>query len=126
MKISFQFRVNLYSIAAIIELVSGAGLVVAPVLVIQLLFGSSVGATAHYISQLYGMALIGLGVTCWGKNCNNQTKIGLMLYNCLAALLLLSFAIRGIAMGIMVWPAALLHLGLGALMVGDRLFDRSV
>ena len=78
-----QFRAKLYPLASIIELASGAGLVVAPALVMQLLFGSSIGSAGDHVAQLYGIALLGLGVTCWGKNCNDQTKNGLMLYNLL-------------------------------------------
>ena len=112
-------RINLYKLGAILELATGAALVVCPALVMQLLFGSPLGSGGDHVAQLYGLALLGLGVACWGDSCADQSQKGLMMYNSVAAIVLISFAVRGIAAGLMVWPAGLMHLALGSLMVWD-------
>lgn len=116
---------NLYQLASLLELITGAALVILPATVMELLFGSSIEATGNHIAQLYGLALIGLGLASWGIPCPKSGKIALLFYNNLAGLLLLYLAFQGIAQGFMVWPAAILHLALGLLIAKERFSHHS-
>ena len=111
-------------ISCLVELSTGLPLVLVPGVVMTLLFGSSVVDGGHQLAQLYGTALIGLGISCWSAGAPDakpsSARLGLMLYNLTAALFLVGFAVTGAAQGPMVVPAGLLHLVLGLLMLLDQ------
>ena len=110
----------LYRLAAVIELVTGLSLLVLPTLVMQLLFRSPPSAAGEQLTQLYGLALIGLGVACWGNPCPAPAKRGLLAYNCTAAILLFALALRELSGGVAVWLGTGVHLTLSVLMIRDQ------
>lgn len=116
---------NVYRLSSCVELTTGAALVFAPTIVMTLLFGPALGENTIYVAQLYGVAIISLGLTGWKKPCPITSKITLLFYNSAASIILCRFAISGIATGLMAWPAALLHLGIGLWMIKDRLSQQS-
>ena len=111
----------LYRFAAVIELVTGASLLVLPTLAMQLLFRSPPSAAGEQLTQLYGLALIGLGVACWGNPCPAAAKRGLLIYNCTASILLFALAVRDLSGGVAVWLGTGIHLTLSVLMIRDQL-----
>ena len=111
----------LYRFAAVIELVTGVSLLVLPTLVMQLLFRSPPSAAGEQLTQLYGLALIGLGVACWGNPCPAPAKRGLLIYNCAASILLVALAFRELSGGVAVWLGTGVHLILSVLMIRDQL-----
>ena len=56
---------QLFAVTAVMEVGAGLALLVAPVLVISLLFVTSEIQTAVAIGRLAGAALISLGAACW-------------------------------------------------------------
>ena len=112
-------------LSCFVELTTGTALVLLPAVVIQLLLGTSLPDGGLQLAQLYGAALIGLGIACWSPvqvrdAGSSRARLGLMLYNFGAALLLTGFSLSGTLQGLMVWPAALIHFVLGGLMLIDQ------
>lgn len=111
-------------ISCLVELSTGVPLVLVPSVVMALLFGSPLADGGDQLAQLFGAALISLGISCWSAGDleakPSTARLGLMLYNLAAALFLIGFAFTGAAQGPMVGPAGLLHLVLGLLMLLDQ------
>ena len=111
-------------ISCLVELSTGVPLVLVPGVVMTLLFGSPLSDGGDQLAQLFGAALIGLGISCWSACAPDarpsSARLGLMLYNLTAALFLIGFAITGAAQGLMAGPAGMLHLVLGLLMLLDQ------
>mgnify|MGYP006230659769 FL=1 len=111
-------------ISCLVELSTGVPLVLVPGVVMTLLFGSPLPDGGDQLAQLFGAALIGLGISCWSASAPDarpsSARLGLMLYNLTAALFLIGFAVTGAAQGLMAGPAGMLHLVLGLLMLLDQ------
>ena len=111
-------------ISCLVELSTGVPLVLVPGVVMTLLFGSPLSDGGDQLAQLFGAALIGLGISCWSASAPDarpsSARLGLMLYNLTAARFLIGFAITGAAQGLMAGPAGILHLVLGLLMLLDQ------
>jgi hypothetical protein len=101
---------------------TGLALLAAPLFVIGLLLGEGVspGGVAVAVSWLLGMALLSVGVAGWearGQNTHLTTRAGLCIYNIGAAIVLVIIGqIIGMD-GILLWPAAVLHALIGAMML---------
>jgi hypothetical protein len=107
-------------VAAAGEAGTGLLLLVSPSLVVSLLFGVELGGIATVMSRLAGIALMGLGVACWPGNSAAQQLYGMMTYSTLAMLYLIRIGIRGAPVGLLLWPAVVVHAILVALLVVAR------
>lgn len=92
--------------AAVAEAATGLALLIVPSLVVRLLFGVELTDVLLSIARVTGMALIGLGIACW-PGCT--PLCGMLTYSALATLYLGYIAIHGDLVGILLWPAVLLH-----------------
>ena len=113
-------RANLLlAVAAAGEAFTGLALIVAPSMVVALLFGAGVDGTGVVISRLGGLALIGLGLACWPRGASapvsRPAMAGMLAYNGLAAVYLGIVGLDGQS-GSMLWPAVAVHVGLTALL----------
>ena len=118
-------RGSLYRLATAVELITGITMLCFPGLMIQLLFQTDASGTERLLAQLYGLALVGLGVACASEPCPRSAQRGLLIYNSFAAVLLFALIAKAISSGLVVWSAACLHLALGVLMIIDKLQPRS-
>ena len=116
---------NLYRVATAVELITGITLLCLPGVMIQLLFQTDASGAERHLAQLYGLALVGLGVACASEPCPRSAQRGLLIYNSFAAVLLFALIAKAISGGLVVWAAACLHLALGVLMIIDQLQPRS-
>ncbi len=98
----------------------GLALLVYPRIVIQLLFGAEIAGAGMPVSRVAGMALIGLGVACWPNGSARQPLYGMLTYGTLAMLYLVSVGVRGEGVGLLLWPAAVVHAIIVILLVGAR------
>jgi hypothetical protein len=109
---------RLLIVAAAIEGLAGAALLLFPAIVVVVLLGVAPGSPGLMIAMVAGVALLALGVACGGAAMDRHAPtwmvVAITVYNAGAGLLLLAFAIRGMAEGPVVWVAGVLHLGLGA------------
>jgi hypothetical protein len=104
---------QLFAVTAVLEVGAGLAFLVAPALVISLLFGPSELQTAVAIGRLAGAALISLGAACWWARHDDVSSASrglvnsLLIYN--AAVVALVLAGRLGARNPLMWALALTH-----------------
>jgi hypothetical protein len=121
-------QARLVTVAAVIEGLAGAALILFPGPAIAVLLDAELGSAGLMIARIAGVALLALGVACVGAareiagHARTWTVMAITLYNAGAGLLLIAFAARGMADGPVVWVAGVFHLGL-ALALGAGGFE---
>lgn len=111
---------RLLTIAAAIECLAGLALILTPGIVTSLLLGAAADSVGLMIGRVGGVGLLSLGIACWGARTDTGgaaqtgTLRAITLYNAGAGLLLVVFAATGKAVGLVVWSAGILHLGLAS------------
>jgi hypothetical protein len=103
------------AIAAVVEIATGLALVLAPALVGELLLGAAVAGLAATVARVAGIALIGLGLACWP----GPPRLGMLFYSTGVGLYLAWLGVAG-GGGVLLWPAAAVHLLLSVLLGLDR------
>jgi hypothetical protein len=105
---------TLFIVTAALELGAGLTLLVAPAVVIRLLFGSTVDVfPAVGIARLTGAALLSLGAACWWARHDERSAAStglvgaLLIYNAAVVALAIGGAIG--ALGPLQWAAIVLH-----------------
>jgi hypothetical protein len=105
---------TLFIVTAALELGAGLTLLVAPAVVIRVLFGSAVDLfPAVGIGRLTGAALLSLGAACWWarndeRSAASRALVGaLLIYNAAVVALGIGGAIG--ALGPLQWAAVVLH-----------------
>ncbi len=86
---------NILALSAAAEAGTGLILLAWPPIVVRLLSGAETNGAAFIMSRLAGIALIGLGVSCWPRNSAFQSLNGMLSYNMLAMLYLGYIGVRG-------------------------------
>jgi len=107
---------RLLKLTALIEAVTGLGLITVPSVVVRLLLGSPVDTSAAMmLGRVAGAALFALGIACWLARNDTQSRAArglvaaMLLYN-VAVAALLAFARIGLRLqGMALWPAVVLH-----------------
>jgi len=108
------------TIAALTECLAGLALIVTPHVGATLLLGAELGAVGSMFGRIAGVALLALGIACWGARADpggaaqRGTLRAITTYNTGAGLLLIAFGATGTAYGVAVWIAGILHLALAA------------
>ncbi len=113
------------AIVALAEAGTGAVLLAYPPVVVQLLFGLEIEGSGIIMSRIAGIALIGLGVSCWPGKSALQPLNGMLTYSALAMLYLVYIGIRGEAVGLLLWPAVAAHVIFVVLLVRVRLKEQT-
>lgn len=98
--------------AAVSEVATGVALLIVPWLVGQLLLGAELTGIAIPVARVAGIALIALGVACWP----GPSLVGMLTYSALATLYLLYLGIRCEWVGLLLWPAVVIHAALTLLL----------
>ena len=97
---------NVLKLAAIGETITGLALLIVPSLVSWLLLGTELTGVSIPIAHVTGIALIGLAIACWP---GWRALCGMLAYSALVTLYLGYIAIRGDLVGLLLWPAVVLH-----------------
>ena len=108
-----RFPAMCIAAAAGLEVVTGAGLVLAPSLLAGLLFGSEMNAAGDLVARISGLVMLFLALGCWPrtfKGEDRQTLTPLLALSLLAAVFLIYVGIRRVNVGQLLWPAAAAHL----------------
>jgi hypothetical protein len=113
------------ALAAAAEAGTGLLLLACPPIVVRLLFGAQISGAGVIISRIAGIALIGLGVACWPGNSTLQSLKGMLTYSALAMLYLSYIGVRGEAVGLLLWPAVVVHAILVVVLVRVRLKEQT-
>jgi hypothetical protein len=98
--------------AAVSEAATGLALIIVPSLAGQLLLGEELGGLAIPPARVAGIALIGLGIACWP----GPPLAGMLAYSTMVTLYLAYLGLVGGLVGILLWPALVLHLVLSILL----------
>jgi hypothetical protein len=96
---------RLLVIVATAEALTGLGLLIAPSLVGWLLLGVKLSGAAVPAARVAGIALIGLAVACLP----GLALVGMLTYSTLVTLYLGYVGLTGVFVGILLWPAVVLH-----------------
>ena len=91
---------------------TGLALLMAPALVVRLLFGSEVAGVGAVAARFAGIALVGLGVACWPARGGEGARRGMLAYGLLATAYLGYLGVSGATAGPLLWPAVALHVAL--------------
>ncbi len=109
--------------ASLSEAATGLLLIVDPQLVVRLLFGMELGGSGGILGRMLGITLVAIGVAGWPGRSSAQAILGWLLYAVLAAVYMSVVGLGG-NVGILLWPAVLLHAVLTILLGGAWLKQR--
>jgi hypothetical protein len=105
-----------FAVTAGMEVGAGLTLMMAPAVVIRLLFGPSEVQTGVAIGRLAGAALVSLGAACWwarddaGSAASRGLVGSLLIYN--ATVVALAFSGSFGSVGPLIWAVVLVHLAM--------------
>ena len=113
----------LFNGSAAIEIVTGIGMLVAPAFLIGLLLGNGLGPIGIAVTRVLGIGLFSLGIAGWDSQEQAQgaalgPRTGLVVYNVAATAMFVYLGTTGAMNGLLLWPAAALHLVISLLMLG--------
>ena len=97
-------------LAAVGEAATGVALLVVPSLVGRLLLGEELSGVAIPVARVAGIALIALGIACWP----GPARVGMLTYGAAVTVYLAYLGLAGGKVGVLLWPAVVLH----AILVG--------
>ena len=101
--------------AAMVEILTGLALVLAPTLVGSALLGQDLVGLAVVVGRVAGIALVALGVACWP----GPPLLGMVIYGAGVAFYLALVGFSGGMTGPALWPAVGLHVILTILLARD-------
>jgi hypothetical protein len=100
----------------------GLALLVYPPIIVKLLLGlDDLAGVGVVIARVTGIALIGLGMSCWP---GGTALLGMLTYSAVLTLYLASLGFAGAFVGVLLWPAVALHAVLTGLLARAWLRDR--
>ena len=110
---------------AVLEVVTGVALIVAPALGAHLLLGADLSSPGITVCRFTGLALLSMGLACWPNKdeASSQVTWALFTYNLLVAFYLLYVRFGEGFSGYLLWPACVLH-SLLALLQARPAFER--
>lgn len=106
---------KILAIAAISEGLTGVILFVYPPIVIRVLFDTQIEGVGVFVSRIFGISLIALGISCWPDRNPVRAFFGMFAYSLLATLFLTYVGVTS-SPGILLWPAVAAHVLLSVLL----------
>jgi len=91
--------------ATVAEALTGLALLIVPSMAAQLLLGQQLAGVAIPVARVTGIALIALGLACWPAT----PFAGMLAYSAMVMLYLGYVALAGEFVGVLLWPAVVLH-----------------
>lgn len=107
---------KLLTVAAIVELATGAALLLTPGLVSSELLGIAGTEVIDLFVRLFGLALIALGIACWPRADNTTSVRAMRVYNGAIAVYLAYIGVF-VSSGLLLWPAVVFHAVMSALLL---------
>lgn len=111
-----MFVNGLYVVTAVIEAGAGLALLCLPSSAARLLLGAPLlEPSACVVARVGGAGLLTIGIACWfARNDTVSSAAGglltaMVLYNLVVALVLAAAGLRSQQVGIILWPAVVLH-----------------
>lgn len=100
-------------------------LLASPPLIGRLLFASEISGIGIVIGRLAGTCIISLAVAWWPLDDSRSSFYGMLTWSVLAMLYLIRIGIRGAPVGILLWPAVVVHAAIAAGLLTFRLTRRN-
>jgi hypothetical protein len=93
-----------------------------PSLFVWLLFGAELSKAGQALGRLAGFALLALALACWplGGARARSGLAALFVFSLLTTIYLFYVGVRGELVGLMLWPAAVVHAGLTVILARVR------
>ena len=110
----------LFNASAMIEFLTGIGLLVAPATAVGLLPCDCLNEAGFAATRILCIALISLGISTWelaGAPVRITSRMGLCTYNLAAAAFLAVIGLSAAVVGASLWPAFGLHALIGTAML---------
>ena len=111
---------KLLKFTALLETATGVTVLALPHIAVRLLFAADVSSAGVLMTRFAGICLIALGVACWTGRATVQQLSGMLTYNVLVVLYFAYVGIRGQAVGLLLWPAVVVHAVISVLLVRAR------
>ena len=107
--------------------IAATGLILdlSPFLFGRLVLGGELSEPGQALGRLAGIALLGLASTSWPDPSARPVARAMLAYNLLATVYLGYLGIMGKLVGVLLWPAVVLHLLFTALLAAERLAARA-
>ena len=100
----------LSKLCAVLEATTGLALLVAPAIIVWLLFNAEISGATVAMARVTGIGLFSLGLAFWPcKETTRTAACAILSYNLLVALYLSYVGIRGEWVGFLLWPAVVVH-----------------
>jgi hypothetical protein len=119
-----MFQKYVARIAACLEIIVGVTLILIPGFACQLLFAAPLMGDGVPITRFAGIGLLSLGIAYWSTrtaSASHGAILGLLVFNVATAMLFAWVGTTTSLHGILLWPAVLLHAGIG----GDLIWQFS-
>ncbi len=103
------------ALTAVIEAGAGLALIAAPDAVVRLQLGADIYGAAIPLGRVAGVAVLAFGVACWlarGKETSALVS-AMLIYNCGVAVVNGTAGLASETIGILLWPAVVLHVAMG-------------
>jgi hypothetical protein len=111
--------------AAGLEVLTGLALVATPSLLAHLLFGSELNPVGEATGRIAGLVMLCLALGCWPRGDDDGGRrpalLPLTALSWLGAAFLILSGVIGANVGLLLWPAAALHLILAVLLSRARI-----
>jgi hypothetical protein len=103
---------------------TGLILLLSPVLFGRLILGDELSEPGQALGRLTGIALLGFALTSWPDPSARSVARAMLTYNLFATVYLGYLGIMGKSVGVLLWPAAALHVLLTVLLAAERVAAR--
>ncbi len=114
-------RRKVLAFASVVEIATGAVLIIDPTVVVALLLGTGIAGAGIPLGRCFGITLLALGLACWPSAQRAEGSAaaagGMLLYNALIALYLGWLGTLGNMRGLLLWPGVALHAVVALLLV---------
>ena len=117
-------------LTAVVEAATGLALMADPGLVVTLLLGAELSGEFVALGRVAGVALFALGLACWPERQGSQAKSdapafrAMLTYNALVGFYLAYLGAVAHQAGVLLWPAAVLHVAVAIVLVWTARNDR--
>jgi hypothetical protein len=106
-------------LAALAEGGFGLLLLISPPIVCRLLFGADVSGLGVTVGRLTGMAIFALAIACWPDGSSRNPFYGMLTWSVLALVYLIVNGFTG-SVGVLLWPAVVVHGAIALLLLWTR------
>jgi hypothetical protein len=108
-------------LAAAAEAATGAALLIVPSLVGRFLLGEELTGAAIPLARVAGIALVALCIACWP----GPPRVGMLAYVAVVMVYLAYLAFAGNSIGVLLWPAVVVHVILTGLLIRPTASDEA-